>query len=722
MSCIEIERRGSVAVLWLDEPGEKVNKISPGLLDEFSAALDSIEKDPGIRAAVLASRKDDFIVGADLEKVVMMKAPGEAASLSRSGHAILERLEKFSKPVVAAIRGAALGGGLEVALACHYRIASDDSRTVLALPEIKLGLLPAGGGTQRLPRVVGIRKALEIMLTGKSIHPRRARDIGLVDVLIHPHGLHEAAVQAAMELTALAGDSPLREAREKARRKGAVLERLLESVPPGRRLIYARARKKVLRQTRGNYPAPEQIIDCVEAGTEKGPAEGLLAEERHFDRLVLDNRSKQLVNIFFGMNELRKAPSGDARPVRRVGVLGAGLMGSGIANVSAAAGMDVFLKDTTYAALGQGEKAVWSDFEGKVNRGAMTPFERDIVFTRISGTLDYSLFDRADLVIEAVFEDLDLKRRILADVEAAARDDTIFASNTSSIPITEIAAHSVRPHQVIGMHYFSPVPKMPLLEIVVTDKTDDWVRATCVQAGIRQGKHVIVVKDGPGFYTTRILAPLLNEAMVMLEEGGDVLEIDGAMRRFGFTVGPISLLDVVGIDVGAHVSQVLAPLFTWRGIRTSSSAEKILQAGYKGRKNRRGFYVYDKGRGWPGTGWFRSGEKVNRRIYDFFGGRHRRSFEAREIQDRLALVMVNEAVHCLQEGIIASPRDGDLGAVLGLGFPAFLGGPFRYIDSLGADAVCRRLEELREKNGPRFIAAALLREKASRNGKFYPEA
>lgn len=722
MPYLQIERRESVAVVWMDQPGEKVNKISPDLLAEFASVLDSIEKDPGVKAVVLASRKPDFIAGADIEKVLKMDTPGQAASLSYNGHVLLNRLENFPKPVVAAIHGAALGGGLEVALACHCRVASDDPRTVLALPEVKLGLLPGGGGTQRLPRLVGISQALDIMLTGKNIYARKARKMGLVDILVHPYGLIEAAVQTALE--AAAEGAPQR------KKKGPALIRALESASPGRRIIYNKAREKVKAQTRGNYPAPLRIIDCVEAGTEKGIEAGYRVEENLFDELVLSPVAKQLIGLFFGMNSLRKSPpAGLARPVRKVGVLGAGLMGSGIADVSISNGMEVLLKDMSYAALGHGEKSIWNGLDKKVKRGAITAFQRDLTFSRLHGILDYSGFKSSDLVIEAVFEDIDLKRRILAEVETAAREDTIFASNTSSIPITEIAAQAKRPEQVIGMHYFSPVPKMPLLEIITTEKTADWVTATCVQTGITQGKHVIVVKDGPGFYTTRILAPFINEAMVLLEEGGEIREIDQAMRQFGFAVGPITLLDEVGIDVGAHVSQVLAPLFTWRGIRTSSSSETILHAGYKGRKNKKGFYIYDGGRGRTNklmnklqkTLRMKKGKAVNKRIYDFFGGPHRKSFDAREIQDRLAFVMVNEAVHCLQEGIISSPRDGDLGAVLGLGFPPFLGGPFRYLDSVGTEYAYRRMEELREKNGPRFISAGLLRDKAMLNQKFYPE-
>ncbi|MGZ6225613.1 MAG: 3-hydroxyacyl-CoA dehydrogenase NAD-binding domain-containing protein, partial [Syntrophales bacterium] len=327
-------------------------------------------------------------------------------------------------------------------------------------------------------------------------------------------------------------------------------------------------------------------------------------------------------------------------------------------------------------------------------------------------TTDYRGFEKADLIIEAVFEDLELKRKILAETEAAIREDAIFASNTSSLPIGEIAARTRRPERVIGMHYFSPVPKMPLLEIIVTEKTADWVKATALDVGIRQSKTVIVVNDGPGFYTTRILAPLLNEALEILAEGGDIKEIDRAMRQFGYPVGPVALLDEVGIDVGAHVSKVLGPLFTERGALPNTAMERLFLAGYKGRKNNRGFYLYGDLSG-------KEKKMVNEEIYSFFGGTKRRKFDNEEIQNRLSLAMINEAALCLQDGILLSPRDGDIGAVFGLGFPPFLGGPFRYIDSMGLPQIISLMEELEKRYGARFTPAPILRERNAKNQRFY---
>ena len=705
MSFAEIERDNGVAVIWMDQPGEKVNKISIDLVDEFKTMLDSLEDDKTIRAIVLISRKpDNFIAGADIEKFKDMTSAAEAEMLSRQGHVLLNRMAAFPKPIVAAIHGATLGAGLEVALACHYRIASDDPKTVLALPEVKLGLLPGGGGTQRLPRLVGLQAALDMMLTGKNIYPRQAKKMGLVDDLIHPYGLLHAAKKAALHLA----DQPLTR-----KKKLSLLAELLESTPFTRNVVYKKATELVQRDTWGNYPAPVKIIECVKAGMEKGPAAGVEAETKKFGELVVSPQSRELIQIFLSMTAMKKNPLKDkVRPVKKIGILGAGLMGAGIADVSSTNGMEVLLKDVSYDAVGQGEKAIWQDLDGKVKKKALSPFQRDVTFSLITGTTDYRGFEKADLIIEAVFEDLELKRKILAETEAYMREDAIFASNTSSLPIGGIAAAARRPERVIGMHYFSPVPKMPLLEIIVTEKTADWVKATALDVGIRQGKTVIIVNDGPGFYTTRILAPLLNEALEILAEGGDIKEIDRAMRQFGYPVGPIALLDEVGIDVGAHVSKVLGPLFAARGAQPNTAMERIFQAGYKGRKNNQGFYLYGDRSG-------KEEKSVNEEIYSFFGGTKRRKFDAQEIQNRLSLAMINEAALCLQEGILQSPRDGDIGAVFGLGFPPFLGGPFRHIDSMGLPKTISLMEELEKQYGPRFTPAPILRERDAKNQRFY---
>jgi 3-hydroxyacyl-CoA dehydrogenase/enoyl-CoA hydratase/3-hydroxybutyryl-CoA epimerase len=659
-----------------------------------------------VKAVVLISRKKDFIAGADIESFQKVQRPGDFEPITRKGHEILNKIESSKKPVVAAIHGNCLGAGLEIALACHARIASDDKSTKLALPEVRLGLLPGGGGTQRLPRLIGIQKALDMMLTGKNIYARPALKMGLVDVLINKDALHSAAKKLALRLI----NQPMQR-----KRRLSFIDKILEG--PLKGLIFKKAKEMVMRQTLGNYPAPLRIIECVEIGLRHGMKAGLDAEARKFEELILSSESRQLINLFFAMTEKKKVPHKPlVKPVQTIGMLGAGFMGAGITEVSITNGINVILKDIKEETITAAKQTIWKNFEKLINKKALSKIEADAYMMRIKGQLDYTGFGKADVIIEAVFEDLKLKHKVLEETEAVIRPDCIFASNTSALPITQIAARSKRPEQVIGMHYFSPVPKMPLLEIVITDKTADWVIATCYDLGVRQGKTCIVVKDGPGFYTTRILSPFFNEAILMMSEGIDALQLDYVIKKFGFPVGPITLLDEVGIDVGAHVmSGDLVKFYQQRegAVSSGEAIVKMFKAGFSGRKNRKGFYLYDnKGKKIHG--------KINPEAYNFFGGPNRKKFNDEEVINRCALSMVNEAAYCLQEGIIANPLDGDIGAVFGIGFPPFRGGPFRYIDAIGADTVVQHLEALANKYTARFRPAPILIEYARSGKKFYP--
>ena len=404
--------------------------------------------------------------------------------------------------------------------------------------------------------------------------------------------------------------------------------------------------------------------------------------------------------------------------MEKIGVLGAGLMGSGIAMISANNGMEVVLKDINYDSIGKGTKTIWKELSGKVRKKALTHFERDLIMSRISGSINQDTLKNANLIIEAVFEDLKLKQTILKETEEISDDNAIFASNTSSLPISDIAKNAIKPEQVIGMHYFSPVHKMPLLEIIKTNQTADWVVATAVETGIKQGKTVIVVKDGPGFYTTRILAPMLNEAILLLEEGGNIEQIDDAMKKFGFPVGPFTLMDEIGIDVCAHVTEVLSKLFAKRGVEGSTKMKDLFEAGYMGKKNKIGFYRY-KDKSKVDFLTRKKRKSINPTVYAFFGGVNRKTIDDKDIYQRLTWAMVNEAAYCLQENILNSPRDGDLGAILGLGFPPFLGGPFRYLDSLGSKEVLSIMENLESKYGKRFEIAKIIRDYSKKGKLFY---
>ncbi len=701
MTFFDVHTKKGVATVWLDREGERVNTLSQKVLRSFGNLLDTLESDDATRAVVLISRKQDsFIVGADIKEFAAFETREQVVRLIQEGHALFNRVETFPKPILAAVHGACVGGGLELALACHYVLASEHKRTLFALPEVNLGLLPGLGGTQRLPRAVGLQNGLEMMLTGKNVYAKPARSMGIVDATIHPQGLFEAAKRAAQGLV----DGTV----TSKKRKTTLLETVLTKTPLNN-MVYSKAAETVQKRSRGNYPAPPKIIETVRVGMEKGMKAGLEAEAHNFADLVFTPESKALCHLFFAKNAAEKNPLKDqARSVDTVGVLGAGLMGAGIAQVSAQSGYDVLLKDVKLEYAAKGKGSVYKDVSKRVGKG-MTPFERDVIVERVVPVTDYDTFHGADLTVEAVLETLEVKQSVLRDVEAVAPEHHIFASNTSSIPIGDIAAASRRPETVLGMHYFSPVPKMPLLEIIKTDQTADWVLATATQVGLKQGKTVIVVGDKPGFYANRILAPYVNEALVLLQEGAGVDEVDTAMRDFGFPVGPLKLIDEVGLDVGVHVTKVMSPLFAERGIGLVTLGDDVLNAGLKGRKSGRGFYKYENGKS----------KEVNSEIYTFVGAPERRTVPKSEIQERLSLAMVNEAVHTLQEGVIATPADGDVGAVFGIGFPPFLGGPFFYLDEQGPGNVLESLERLEARHGPRFTPATLLREYAEEGKTFY---
>ena len=689
-----------VLVVTFDVPDEKVNTLGKGLTDEFEALLASLEAmSIAPRALVLTSGKpDNFIAGADIKDFVKIQSALEGETLSRFGQRLIDRLAALPIPTVAAIHGSCMGGGTEMALACTYRIASDDSKTSLGLPEVLLGILPGAGGTQRLPRLVGLRGSLDMILTGRTLRAPSARRLGLVDELVPAAALLRAARAAALRLA----DGTL-----VPKRPGIGL--FEKAIKP---LIERKARASLLAKGGGHYPAPEKALEAVIRGTAMSLPEGLALEARLFGELAVSSVSRALVSIFFATQEIKKdtgVPEGtQAREVAKLGVLGAGLMGAGIAAAAAEAGVRVRLKDTTLDSLGRGLRYAHDSFDARRQRGSLSGRDVTQRMDRLSATTELTGFRRADLVIEAVFEDLELKRAVLAEVEAATRDDCVFASNSSSLPIREIGRHARRKARVLGMHFFSPVHKMPLLEVIVTKETDAWATATAVAFGRRLGKHVIVVCDGPGFYTTRALSPYLNEAARLVEEGAPIEDVDRAMTAFGFPVGPIALIDEVGIDVGAKVSKILHHAFGERMAPPASMA-RVVEDGRQGRKNGRGFYVYDAKKRRP-----------DESVYALMAsGVERRRFETREIQNRLCFAFLNEAALCLQDGILRSPRDGDVGAIFGLGFPPFLGGPFRYLDQLGARFAVQILEALASRHGERYAPAALLQDKAKSGKSFY---
>ena len=707
-------RENGIAVVTIDLPGESQNTLKAEFIGEANALLDRLEQNPSVQAVVFISGKPgSFIAGADINMLKACRTAEEASELSRVGQRFFDRLENFKIPVVAAIDGICLGGGLELALACHGRVCTDHPKTALGLPEVMLGVLPGSGGTQRLPRLVGIPAALGLMLTGKHLNAQKAQRMGLVDDVTPAATL----LQTAVELT-----RQLRENRAGHRKTGGLLsvrgltKLALENNPLGRRVLFQKAREQALGKTKGHYPAPLRIIDCVEIGANRGFRKGLEAEAMAFGELAVTPQARQLMNLYFATTALKK-DSGVAdadikpRPVHKIGVLGAGLMGAGIGYVTIhKAQIPVRLKDKNSASLNRGLAHIDRLIQKRLQRRSITAFEAGQERRRVTPTLDFSGFHNVDLVIEAVFEDLTLKHQMVAEVEAHCPPTTIFASNTSSLPIARIAEAARRPENIIGLHYFSPVEKMPLLEIIATPQTAPDVIATAVEFGRRQGKTVIVVQDGAGFYVNRILAPYINEAGHLLNEGATIDAIDRALVQFGFPVGPFALLDEVGIDVGSKVGPILFEAFGER-MKPAGVADKLLADGRYGRKSKKGFYLYHG---------VKKGEKpVDKSVYRVLGTSGDKALNAREIVERCLLLMLNEAALCWEEQVIRGPRDGDIGAVFGIGFPPFLGGPFRYSDSLGIAALVEKLEQYRQRLGERFRPAEILSRMAREKRPFY---
>ena len=716
MSALSIKKRADgVAVLSMDIAGEAMNTLKPDFADDFGSALDTLEKDPAVKAVVFTSgKKDSFIAGADITMLNAVKTPADGEAVSRGGQQAMNRIEGFPKPVVAAVHGVALGGGCEVALACHARVASDSSKTKFGQPECQLGLLPGAGGTQRLPRLIGVQPALDLMLTGKQVGAKKALKLGLVDDVVPRPILIETAAELALSLI---DKKPERKSLLDALQdRESLTEFALAGNPVGRKVLFDQARKQLHKQTRGNYPAQDRIIDCVKIGLERGFEAGLEAEVKGFGELLTTPEAANLISLFFATTALKKDtgvddPSVKPRKVKKVGMLGAGLMGAGIAYVTTAlAKVPVRLKDKDADGVLAGLRYVRKIIDGRVKRKRLSPMDADELMLQTTGTTDYSGFKDVDVVIEAVFEDLGLKHRMVRDIEELTDSDVIFASNTSSLPITKIAEASRHPETVIGMHYFSPVHKMPLLEIIVTDKTADWVTATCVELGKRQGKHVIVVKDGVGFYTSRVLSPMMNEAAHLFMSGVPIEKIDRAMLDWGFPVGPVKLTDEVGIDVGAKVGKIMHEAFGDR-LLAPDGMDKLIKDNRLGRKNKRGFYLYgDKEKG------------VDETVYDVLGIRPtNKDVSSEEIAWRCALCFVNEAARCFEEGILRSARDGDVGAVFGLGFPPFRGGPFRFIDAVGVPDIVSRLRVLEKEHGARFAPAKILVDMAAAGQTFHGE-
>ncbi|WP_313682277.1 fatty acid oxidation complex subunit alpha FadJ [Pantoea sp.] len=697
-------RLDHIGVITIDVPGEKMNTLKAEFVPQIMSVLAEARRDPQLAGLVLISgKRDNFIAGADISMIDRCATAEEAEALARQGQEVMANIAALPFPVVAAIHGACLGGGLELALACDARICSLDDKTRLGLPEVQLGLLPGSGGTQRLPRLIGVQQALPLILTGKQLRAKQALKLGIVDDAVPQAILLETAVARILQGKKTLRTLPCR-------------DRLMQG-PIARHLLFALAKRQTDSKTHGNYPAVDRILQVVRIGLEQGSSAGHEAEARAFGQLAMTRESAALRSLFFASTAMKKEAFAAATPreLTHIGVLGGGLMGGGIASVTALnAGLPVRIRDINLSGINHALQYSWDRLTQRLKRRQINAAQRQQQMALISGSQDYQGFTRRDLVIEAVFEDLTLKQQMVADIENHCQPHTIFASNTSSLPIGDIAAHAQRPENVIGLHFFSPVDKMPLVEVIPHDGTSEETLATTVQLARELGKTAVVVADSPGFYVNRILAPYINEAMRCLLEGEPIEHIDRALVKFGFPVGPLQLLDEVGIDVGSKISPILQQAYGER-FSAPEAVGKILADDRKGRKNGKGFYLYARSR-WP------TKRKADASIYRLLGIKPQAQQSELQIATRCVMMMLNEAARCLDEGVIRSARDGDIAAVFGIGFPPFLGGPFHYMDQRGAGEMVNTLNALMQRHGDRFTPCDALMTVLQQQTKFYISA
>jgi len=692
---VQVTKNGDIAIITINNP--PVNALSPGVPEGIGDAIDQIAKDAGVKAAVLIGGGKTFIAGADIKEFEKMTS----GKTERVGLLpLLLKIENSTKPVVVAIHGTAFGGGLEVAMAGHYRVASPDAQ--VGQPEVKLGIIPGAAGTQRLPRLAGVEKAVEICVEGKPVKASDALKYGIVDRLIEGD-LLAGAIAFAREIAG----KPAPKTRERNERLGT---------PEQNAAIFTSARE-IARATQHSLIAPLAAIEAVEASTKLPFEQGCEKERELFVKCLFSGQSKALIHVFFGEREVAKIPDipkdTPPIPVNKAAVVGAGTMGGGIAMVFANTGIPVLLKEADQPALDRGIANIQKNYASSVKRGRFTQQFVDECLKRIQPTLSFDGFSDADMVIEAVFEGMALKKEVFAELDRVCKPGAILASNTSTLNIDEIASATSRPASVIGTHFFSPANVMRLLEIVRGKATSKEVIATCMQLSKKLGKIGVLAGNCRGFVGNRMFGPYRREAQFLVEEGASVEAVDKALVDYGMAMGPLSTGDLAGLDVGWRIRKEYRHLEK-PGIRQPIAEDQLCEMGRYGQKTGAGWYKYDENR--RATPDPEVAELI--RKWTTEAKIPQRQISADEIVDRCIYALVNEGARILEEGFALRAVDIDIIYLNGYGFPAYRGGPMWYADTVGLKSVYDRVLEFRKQHGEIWQPAPLLRELAEQGKKF----
>ena len=696
-----------------DTPGEKVNKFNREVFKQLDALLDELVKRSDIKALLFISgKKDVFIAGADLKEfMAAFKDPSIVEQILQEGRKMIFKMRSLPFPTIALIHGACLGGGLEFSLICNYRIVTDHPKTSLSLPETTIGIIPGWGGTQTLPRLIGLMKGAEMIVSGKPLIGAQAYKLRLADAVAAPEFLEEKGREfARMILT------PQGRKKVIARRKrGGAKTFLLEKTPFGRQFLFRQFKKEILKKTKGFYPAPLVALDVIEKSCKLPLEQGLKVELQELVQHLQKNSdvAKNLISIFFGQETLKKngGYSGELPSVTSISdaaVLGAGTMGGGIAYLFANSKIPVRMKDVNWEMISKGISTSWDLFHKYIKRKKLRPGEGAIKFREISWTLDYSGFENKDFVLEAVIENLDVKHKVYQEVEAAIPTDAIIATNTSSLRVADLCSKMKHPERFVGMHFFYPAPIMPLVEIIQGPQTTPQVLAKTLDLAKKLGKIPLVVKDCNGFLVNRILLMGAFEAFHLLQEGASIEELDQASLAFGLPMGSCEVMDFSGIDVGYHVAKVFNQAYGDR-MQVPVLLAKLYEAKLLGKKTGKGFYIYAG-----------KSKQINPEAVKLIKSvQTGKKATPAEIAERGLLAMINEAARCLEEQVVTDPAFVDLALIFGSGFPPFRGGLLVYADKLGIKTVYDKLKSYESVSPARFKPAKLIEEMAQKNQTFY---